>query len=76
MIPVHLGVLFNLLLEDTFIEGKEIYFNSKKSLWWIFLDLKKNFTVLQILPPLKIISSSRLVRKDVKSLIYSLAFSF
>jgi hypothetical protein len=32
MIPVHLGVLFNLLLEDTFIEGKEIYFNSKKSL--------------------------------------------
>jgi hypothetical protein len=27
MIPVHLGVLYNLLLEDTFIEGKEIYFN-------------------------------------------------
>jgi hypothetical protein len=29
MIPVHLGILFDLLLEDTFIEGKEIYFNSK-----------------------------------------------
>jgi hypothetical protein len=45
MIPVHLGVLFNLLLEDTFIEGKEIYFNSKKNLWWIFLDLKKIYGI-------------------------------
>jgi hypothetical protein len=29
MNPVHFGVLYNLLLEDTFIEGKEIYFNKK-----------------------------------------------